>query len=166
VTLDALGNLGDFIGGIGVVVSLIYLAIQVRQNTRAVRASSWQDVVSGARSVLRLRFDHAHNGAWLKGLLDYPDLEPEELESFAAIATDEALQFQQVLSLYRAGQLDESTYEPYLRWFCSIVATPGGERWWQVSSQILVPAMVEEVDRRVSQGNLHDLVAFADAARK
>ena len=32
--LEALGNLGDFVGGLAVVVTLAYLAVQVRQNTR------------------------------------------------------------------------------------------------------------------------------------
>jgi hypothetical protein len=35
--LEALGNLGDFLGGIGVVITLLYLAIQIRQNTRQMR---------------------------------------------------------------------------------------------------------------------------------
>jgi len=34
--LDALGNLGDFVGGVAVVVTLIYLATQVRQNTQQI----------------------------------------------------------------------------------------------------------------------------------
>jgi hypothetical protein len=32
--LEALGNIGDFIGGLGVVVTLAYLAVQIRHNTR------------------------------------------------------------------------------------------------------------------------------------
>jgi hypothetical protein len=32
--LEALGNLGDFVGGIAVVATLLYLAVQVRQNSR------------------------------------------------------------------------------------------------------------------------------------
>jgi hypothetical protein len=32
--LEALGNLGDFVGGLAVIVTLAYLAVQVRQNTR------------------------------------------------------------------------------------------------------------------------------------
>ena len=32
--LDALGNLGDFIGGIAVIVTLVYLANQIRQTPR------------------------------------------------------------------------------------------------------------------------------------
>ena len=38
--LEALGNLGDFIGGLAVVVTLGYLAVQVRQNTRQLERSS------------------------------------------------------------------------------------------------------------------------------
>ncbi len=34
-----LGNYGEFVGAIGIVITLIYLAIQVRQNTRMMRAS-------------------------------------------------------------------------------------------------------------------------------
>lgn len=55
--LDTLGNLGDFVGGIAVVITLIYLAVQVRQNTSALKAASWQEVVSGAREAAKLRRD-------------------------------------------------------------------------------------------------------------
>ena len=38
--LDELGNIGDFLGGIGVVVTLVYLAAQIRQNTAQLRANA------------------------------------------------------------------------------------------------------------------------------
>jgi len=41
VDLQEIGNIGDFVGGLGVIASLIYLAVQIRQNTRAVRSSSY-----------------------------------------------------------------------------------------------------------------------------
>jgi hypothetical protein len=51
--LEGLGNLGDFLGGIGVVVTLVYLAFQVRQNsallaqnTNAVQSSAYQAVTN------------------------------------------------------------------------------------------------------------------------
>ena len=37
MTLQDLGNLGEFIGSVAVVVTLIYLAIQIRQQTAATR---------------------------------------------------------------------------------------------------------------------------------
>lgn len=39
VSLEQLGNLGEFIASIGVLLSLAYLAVQVRQNTRALDRS-------------------------------------------------------------------------------------------------------------------------------
>jgi hypothetical protein len=41
MTFQDLANLGDAIGGLGVIISLLYLAVQIRQNTRAVRSSSY-----------------------------------------------------------------------------------------------------------------------------
>ncbi len=35
--LEALGNIGDFLGRLGVVITLLYLAAQIRQNTRSSR---------------------------------------------------------------------------------------------------------------------------------
>ena len=39
-TAEDLGNVGDFVGGIGVIVTLIYLALQIRQNSQLLRANT------------------------------------------------------------------------------------------------------------------------------
>lgn len=39
--LETLANLGEFLGALGVIASLGYLAFQIRQNTKAVRSSSY-----------------------------------------------------------------------------------------------------------------------------
>ena len=41
MTLQDLGNLSQFVGGIAIVISLVYLAIQVRQNTRALNSTAY-----------------------------------------------------------------------------------------------------------------------------
>jgi hypothetical protein len=38
MTLNDLANLGQVIGALAVVISLIYIALQIRQNTNAVRS--------------------------------------------------------------------------------------------------------------------------------
>ena len=42
MSLNDLANLGQIIGAIAVVISLIYVALQIRQNTNAVRAATAQ----------------------------------------------------------------------------------------------------------------------------
>ena len=46
MTLDQLAGIGEIIGGIAVVISLVYLAIQIRRNTEAERTSTYQSIVS------------------------------------------------------------------------------------------------------------------------
>ena len=38
--LEDLGNLGDFLGGIAVIATLLYVAVQIRQNTRQITQNS------------------------------------------------------------------------------------------------------------------------------
>jgi len=156
--LDTLGNIGDFVGGIAVVVTLIYLALQVRQNTSALKAASWQVVVSGARQSANLRSDPTIAPAFAKGLSNYPNMPIQDVSSFSRAVTDEALFFQGVFALRRARQLDESVYSAYLNWFTSILATPGGTEWWAaVGKPIFVRDMVDEIDRHLEKGGIPDI---------
>ncbi|MFT5442982.1 MAG: hypothetical protein ACI8W3_002026 [Myxococcota bacterium] len=156
--LDMLGNLGDFIGGIAVVVTLIYLAFQIRQNTAALKTASRQAIASGYRECNQLRLDPLTALAWAKGLTSFPELPFEDRNLFATVIIDEALFFQGAYALYESGQLDESTYAAYLDWFSSLVATPGGDVWWETTGRpIFTPGMVVAVDQRLLTGGLHDV---------
>ena len=42
--IDTLGKVGDFIGGFGVVVTVIYLAIRIRRSMKASRAEMTMDL--------------------------------------------------------------------------------------------------------------------------
>jgi hypothetical protein len=43
MSLEDLGNIGEFVAAVGVIASLIYLAVQIRQNTDSLRAATFQD---------------------------------------------------------------------------------------------------------------------------
>ena len=43
---DAVGALAELAGAAGVIVSFIYLGMQIRQNTRSIRASSYHAVTT------------------------------------------------------------------------------------------------------------------------
>ncbi len=47
--IETLGDLGDFIGGIAVVITIYYLAIQIRQNTAATSAASMVGIIGSSR---------------------------------------------------------------------------------------------------------------------
>jgi hypothetical protein len=51
MSLQELAELGAAMSGVGVVASVIYVSIQIRHNTRAVRASAFQQVVNSFASI-------------------------------------------------------------------------------------------------------------------
>jgi hypothetical protein len=63
VTLEDLGNLGDFIGGLAVIVTLFYLAVQIRQNTRMLRSAGEQTTRSDSTATIALAAQSPENAA-------------------------------------------------------------------------------------------------------
>jgi len=55
MTLGDLGNIGDFLGAIAVLVTLMYLAIQVRQNSSTSRAQTRQALADSQINLLNSR---------------------------------------------------------------------------------------------------------------
>lgn len=47
MTVEQLGNIGEFVAAIATVITIIYLAFQLRQNTRALKATAFQNVKLG-----------------------------------------------------------------------------------------------------------------------
>ncbi len=43
---DAIGAIGEILGALGVLVTLVYLATQIRENTRSLQAVSLQSVLA------------------------------------------------------------------------------------------------------------------------
>jgi hypothetical protein len=157
VSLEDLGNLGDFIGGIAVVVTLVYLALQIRQNTRALQASSRQSLASGFRAFNRLAWEVHPPGLLRDGLQRVRELSDRELGVFQAVMTDQALSIQEGLALFDAGMLDEQTWEAYLRFFASTLSTPGGAAWWEEIRNVFPPHMIAAVEERLARGDVPDL---------
>ena len=52
VNWEAIGAVGEMLGALGVIVTLIYLATQIRQNTGAVRSQTRATIFSGLQEEL------------------------------------------------------------------------------------------------------------------
>ena len=51
---EAIGALSEFVGAVAVVITLVYLAIQIRQNTRAIRLDTGHDITEEYRDIFAL----------------------------------------------------------------------------------------------------------------
>ena len=53
MTLEDLGNIGELVAAVGVIISLIYLALQIRQNSRWLRASLEQSITDSTNQTIQ-----------------------------------------------------------------------------------------------------------------
>ncbi len=76
MTMLEWGALGELIGGIAIIGSLIYVGIQIRQNTRAVRGSTLHKVTDFWGALFLRLAEPEVAQAYAAGLAGQPDIRP------------------------------------------------------------------------------------------
>jgi len=90
-TAQLLGNVGEFVGSIVIVVTLIYLAVQIRQNNQALRANFEGQSLSRSYDLqLRYASDRQVAEWWARGADEFAELDSVDQQrlivwEFAAI---------------------------------------------------------------------------------
>ncbi len=156
--LNALGDIGDFVGGIAVLITLAYLATQVRQHTAALRTASRQDLSSAYRFHNQHLLDPQVSEVYAVGLRNYPDMTPAQKRTFAHAINDHALFLQNAFALYQSGSLGIENHTPYLTWFAYAVAKPGGSVRWHETKGFYNAALVSSIDARLATGGLPNVL--------
>ena len=152
MTLADLADLADVVGGIAVVVSLIYLAIQVRQNTGSIRSATLLANTSLWSSLLRDLAEPGTIEAYATGLTGNKDISPMQYTQFFLICRGLFAAFENQHYQYRRGALDEDTYKGYERSIAEqCLAFPGFRIWWEQSRDVFSPAFVTRVDEMISE---------------
>jgi len=143
MSIMELGALGELFGAIAVVATLIYLSIQLRQNTAGMRANAYQMWVS---SNLDLNNAYAQLGqSWRLGLADSAQLEEGSELSFGATNHTAFQMWQSIDYLYRMGAVEEALWKAEIsRATGHLDLNPGVRQWWDAGGRTqLTPEFVE-----------------------
>ena len=131
MTLEDLGNLGDFIGGIGVIVTLAYLAVQIRSNTQTVRAASLESVVNSHSQFLdRLASNSEVSRIWFSGLWADAELTEEEGDRLLALLFSAVRRWESAFHNVRAGTIEHSSWAGLHAEYTEVFASSGATKLW------------------------------------
>ena len=129
---EILGNIGDFLGGIGVVVTLIYLATQIRQNTTSNLTASYQAAVSSISDLSRaIGLDPQACSIMARGSTDRDGLPPDDRRQFDLLMTAMFRNFENIHFQYDNGAISDEVWTGWAARIASNVAPPGARDWWQ-----------------------------------
>ena len=110
------GALGEVLGAIGVVVTLIYLARQIRENSRH---EAWDPIYSNDRNIR----------VWTTGLRSPGDLDEEDLALFHLFMTRIVNVLATAVAQHRYDVLTADEFRKYAARANSLLSSPGGEHW-------------------------------------
>lgn len=153
MSIIELGALGEFVGAIAVVITLIYLAVQLRQNTASVRNNSYQAWASGLSACfLTVCRNDNLSSAMNKGFQDSRNLTEDNWIQFllwhqALLHTTESTYL-----MYKSGSIDESVLNHELERAAAILRFPGTRQWWESGGKAQVSAEFSAVlEKKLSE---------------
>ena len=154
---EAMSSIAEVVGAIAVVASLVFVGIQLKSNTKALRLSFTNGAVASFKeSLSRLAEDEQVSEILFRGVPDADALEGLDLYRFTLQIQAYFLDYSNFYLHYRSGALDEETFEALdsqMRNFCN---TPGLSAYWRRSGNNYPARFREYMDNSVL-GNLDPL---------
>jgi len=167
---DALGAVGEIVGAAGVIVSLLYLASQVRSNSRQLRHSSAQAVLEKLNSLIgHLAFTPGAGDIWTRGLSGLDSLrDDEEIVRFSSMMLQAFWAYEEVLHYRTAGLIEDWAWAHAKAPVEHFMRTPGFQQWWALRQDWFGPefrahiggampestgALVEDFRRQAAAGD-------------
>jgi hypothetical protein len=153
---DAIGAIGEVVGAVGVIVSLLYLALQIRQNSNVVRSATRQ-AISTTQVELGLRIGESPDlrvaMAKLWGLGDPPtaaqDAEIRDHMLVRAFLRAYENQYHQ----FKDGTFDADMWNGYLAGLRGIILIAYGRQVWEMSRAWFSADFARFVDREILAGS-------------
>lgn len=132
MTLAEISDISQILAAIAVIPSLIFVGLQMRQNTRAVRATMSQAHANGYQEIIgRIYESEALTRIYLKGSFHPEQLDATESVRFMLMLASVFRFLDASYAQYREGQLPEMHWRSIEKMILATTGTPGQRLWWE-----------------------------------
>jgi len=154
---EAIAAIGEAVGGIAVIASLIYLAVQIRQSRQLERAASIREMFAKGSDMVGYTALHPEKLETIKrGVADFSQLSVEEIDVFNGWGVHCLVAVEQAMYMHRDGLLPEASWRAFENFGLAIIGSPGGSVWWSTYSGVIGQEFVIALNEVASQaGNDH-----------
>ena len=148
---DAIGAVGEIIGALAVVISVVYLAIQVRSGSAAVSTNLRDSVFASLNEWnYRLTADPPYAAMFHRGLKDFSLLTDEEIPRFMHTAYSFFKLFENVYLHYVEGSVGAEAWVQNREVLYTFSKTPGGKFYLEVRREIFDERFIKELEEVVN----------------
>jgi hypothetical protein len=132
MTLEEFNFIAEIIASIAVIASLLYVGLQVKQNTEATRATAAQSFAEVDNGFVGL-INTSNNLADIlhRGAMSLSDLKGGELIQFMAFNDTAFMAMQSAYYQWDNGALDDRLWSSFKHAILGMLVQPGQREWWQ-----------------------------------
>ena len=148
MSLELWSSLAQIVGSVGVVVSLIFVGLQIRHNTGALQRNEHNSTMAQWTVIRMAIAQHRDIAELMTAGLQGGALDPADQLRLEQMLQENAWASFHIWDRTQRGVFPRGTFEltagPLL---ASILTTPRGEAWWHDAKHIgFLPAFVADVD--------------------
>ena len=152
--IETLANWGEFLGGLAVIVSLIYVGIQVRNSAKQTMLSTMQQGTElWTRWTIPVGTSKETAELVLRGMGDFHALSREESYRFTMLMGQYFGLFENMIVQGRGGGLSKENVQSHMDQAYAMFLLHGVQSWWEVwGPRIQCPEMVRYLEERKATG--------------
>ena len=162
---EALSAVADIVGVVLVVVSLVYLAMQIRQSTEMALAESERELLEHwANAVAGISVDDRTTDIFHRGMDDFHSLSNIEKTRFSVIMQRLVNTYISALRMDSKSLVGSDEVAIFGDICLAMILTPGGRQWWSIIGPYFTISdqMNERIDREGdSFPSWIDMIPFA-----
>jgi hypothetical protein len=161
MSLEQLGIVADIVGAIAIIVTLIYLSIQVKDSARASRSAAVTDATTAMQAFYQeLGSNPATSKLFLDGLTHPDTLSKEAQFQYLMMMHSCFLGFQRSFFLAREGTLDLALRDSIGTAMHAVNHLPGIHLYWRQRKGYFQPEFVEWVEGLLAREPLTEMDAY------
>ena len=143
---DAIGAIGNIIGAFAVVVSLIYLAIQIRTQNKQAKLSAFHEMSRELRVVTVMFASKDVSDIFVRANHNYDSITEAESIQLIVLVTNIFRAWENAFIENRDGNLDKNIWEALAREYTQIMSIPSFQHIWAIRKQNYEPNFQHYVD--------------------
>ena len=156
---EALAAIGELLGAAGVIATLLYLAIQMRQNTRAMRSATLNAITASHQGELRWSSDISL--AMRRAMHRPEEMTEDDTHQVTEWTTAAFLARENEFSQFRQGLLEQDKWEQSEMIVRLLAGIPWMQTWWaEYGRHIYTAEFVEWVDGVIAEGTFDTAAAL------
>lgn len=133
MTLQSLAFIGEIIGAVVVVLSLVYLAVQVRQNTEAQRTENYARALERLATFQSMLSTGSEiSSIFSKGIADISNLTAQEKLRFNWSMYEAFGAFEFMFHAARKKSIDDEIWSRWSQAIAWYLTFPGVHKWWMI----------------------------------